>query len=370
MELRNRYLSLDLFRGMDVALMIVVNTAGDGATTFAPLHHARWNGFTLTDLVFPTFLFIVGTSLSFSLQQYESIGTGAVLKKILKRTAIIFLLGYLMYWFPFVRQTEAGEWILKPFSDTRVFGVLQRIALCYGLGALIIHFWKIRGALLFSVLALLLYWILLVAFGDLSLTGNAVLKLDLWLLGDHHLYHGEHLAFDPEGLLSTLPAIVNVLAGYCAGIYLKEKGPSYETISKMLMAGAVLIFVGLSWDLVFPINKKLWTSSFVVYTSGIDFIVLSMLVYLIDLRQQKSWTYFFEVFGRNTLFIYLLSELLAILLSTFSIQDMTVYRWIFLNLVKPWAGGYAGSLIFAVAFMLLCWSVGYWMDRRKLYVKI
>ncbi len=370
MELRNRYLSLDVFRGLDVALMIVVNTAGDYATTFSPLRHAEWNGFTLTDLVFPTFLFVVGTSLSFSLGNYESIGTGAVLRKVFKRTALIFLLGYLMYWFPFITQTQAGEWIMKPVSDTRVFGVLQRIALCYGLGTLIIHFWKIRGALLFSGLALLLYWILLISFGDLSLAGNAVLKLDLWLLDEPHLYHGDGLAFDPEGLLSTLPAIVNVIAGYWAGTFLKEKGASYETISKMLMVGAILALAGLSWDLVFPINKKLWTSSFVVYTSGIDFMVLAILVYLIDLRQQKNWTRFFEVFGRNTLFIYLLSELAAILLFTFSVQDITVYRWAFLNLFKPWAGGYVGSLLFAVSFMLLCWLVGYWMDRRKIYVKI
>lgn len=370
MELRNRYLSLDVFRGMDVALMIVVNTPGDYSTTFSPLHHAQWNGFTLTDLVFPTFLFVVGTSLSFSLGNYESKGTGAVLRKVFKRMAIIFLLGFLMYWFPFVMKTEGGEWIMKPFSDTRVFGVLQRIALCYGFGALIIHFWKLRGALLFSGVALLLYWILLLAYGDLSLTGNAVLKLDVWLLGESHVYHGEGLAFDPEGLLSTLPAIVNVIAGYCAGMYLKEKGPSYEVISKMLMAGAVLIWIGLSWDLAFPINKKLWTSSFVVYTTGIDIMVLAILVYLIDLKKQRSWTPFFEIFGRNTLFIYLLSELAAILLFTFSVQDMSLYPWIFLNLFKPWAGGYAGSLLFAVSFMLLCWLVGYWMDKRKIYVKI
>ena len=370
MELRNRYLSLDVFRGMDVALMIVVNTPGNHSTTFSPLLHAPWNGFTLTDLVFPTFLFLVGTSMSFSLKNYETIGTPAVLKKVLKRTAIIFFLGYLMYWFPFVEQNEMGAWLMKPIAETRIFGVLQRIALCYGLGAIIIHFFKIRGALIFSAAFLLSYWIVLIAFGDLTLTGNAVLKFDTWLIGANHLYGGEGLPFDPEGFLSTFPAVVNVAAGYCVGIYVRKNGPSYETIARLMMIGALMIFIALSWDLVFPINKKLWTSSFVMYTSGIDLMVLAILIYVIDLRQWKGWTYFFEVFGRNTLFLYLLSEVLATFLFMFSIQGESFHRWIFLNLLKSWVGGYFGSLFFALSFMLLCWVVGYWMDRKKIYVKI
>ncbi len=370
MELRNRYLSLDVFRGMDVALMIMVNTPGDHSTTFSPLLHAHWNGFTLTDLVFPTFLFVVGTSMSFSLAAYQSRGSGAVVKKVLKRAALIFLLGYLMYWFPFVTDSGAGGWIIKPLGETRIFGVLQRIALSYCVAALVIHFWKLKGAVIFSLIGLLGYWILLTAFGDLTITGNAVLRLDRWLLGENHLYRGEGMAFDPEGLLSTLPAIANVVAGYWAGLFLKEKGASYEVIAKMLMAGAVLIFVGLAWDLVFPINKKLWTSSFVVYTSGIDLMVLSLLIYWIEVRQMKGWTYFFEVLGRNTLFIYLLSEVLAILLDTFSTPDGNLHQWIFVRGFRPWAGGYFGSLLFALSFMLLCWAVGYWMDKKKIYVKI
>ncbi len=370
MELKNRYLSLDVFRGIDVALMIIVNTAGDSSTTFSPLHHAKWHGFTITDLVFPTFLFVVGLSMSFSLKNYEAIGSGAVLWKIFKRTAIIFLLGYLMYWFPFVTQDDAGEMLIRPLSNTRIFGVLQRIALCYGLAAIVIHFLKIRGALIFSVAALLGYWLLLAAFGDLTLTGNAVLKLDQWLIGESHMYHGEGMAFDPEGLLSTLPAIVNVIIGYIAGIYFREEGPSYETIAKFLMIGAVMVFFSLAWDLVLPINKKLWTSSFVLHTCGIDLMFLGVLIYVIDIREKKGWTYFFEVFGRNTLALYLVSELFAILMYEFSAGDISVYRWTFLNLFYPWAGGYVGSLIFAVTFMLICWAVGYWMDKRRIYVKL
>ncbi|NOT76088.1 MAG: DUF1624 domain-containing protein [Cyclobacteriaceae bacterium] len=370
MDLKNRYLSLDVFRGIDVALMIIVNTAGDHQTTFSPLLHARWHGFTLTDLVFPTFLFLVGTSLSFSLGVYQTMGHKAVLKKIIVRTIVIFVLGYLMYWFPFVRQNEAGELILSPIGSTRIFGVLQRIALCYGIGALIVHFWKLKGAIIFSVIALLGYWWILISFGDLTLTGNTVLRFDNWLIGADHLYHGEGIAFDPEGFLSTLPAIANVLIGYCAGLIIKQKGASYETIAKIMMAGTLLCFLGLTWDLIFPINKKLWTSSFVVYTCGIDLMVMAILLYVIDMMKWKNWTYFFEVMGRNTLFIYLLSEALAIMMYVISVNDQSLYQWVFLNIFKSWSGGYVGSFLFALTFMLLCWSVGYLMDRKKIYIKI
>src|SRR5882672_2534107 len=186
----NRYLSLDVLRGLTVTLMIIVNTPGNGATTFAPLHHAKWHGFTPTDWVFPTFMFVVGNAMSFSLVKYGANGSREFFKKIIKRTLIIFLLGFLMYWFPFVHEQDGGI-VFNSISETRIFGVLQRIALGYFLASLILHFWKERGAIIFSVFALLGYWLLLYAFGDYSLTGNAVLKLDLTLFGDKHLYHGE-----------------------------------------------------------------------------------------------------------------------------------------------------------------------------------
>lgn len=364
-ELKKRYLSLDVFRGMDVALMIIVNSPGRGSTTFSPLHHAEWNGFTLTDLVFPTFLFVVGNAMSFSMGKYEALGNSAFFRKVFKRTAIIFLLGFLMYWFPFF---ENGH--LKPLSETRIFGVLQRIALCYFFGAIILHYFKLKGALIFSALALIGYQIILHLFGDLTLEGNAILKLDVFLFGADHLYHGDRLPFDPEGLLSTLPAIVNVIAGYIAGSYLQRKGQNYETISKLFLAGFALILVALSWDLVFPINKKLWTSSFVLLTVGIDLFVLGTLVYLLDMMGKRRGTYFFEVFGKNTLFIYLLSELFVIALFVLDIGGLNAYEWIAEHLFISWMGGYMGSLGFALWVMLTCWLVGYIMDKKKIYIKV
>lgn len=367
MELnQQRYLSLDVFRGMDVALMIIVNSLASGET-YSPLLHAKWHGFTLTDLVFPTFLFVVGNSMSFTQAKYEAQGT--FWPKIIKRTLIIFLLGYLMYWFPFFVPDETG-WHLKPFATTRVFGVLQRIALCYFIASVVIHYFKIQGALIFGLFALIGYRIILALFGDLTVEGNAGTLLDLWLVGPSHMYHGEGVAFDPEGLLSTLPACVNTIAGFATGIFLQRKGLSYETIAKMLMVGVVLILGAVWWDLMFPINKKLWTSSYVLLTVGIDLCILSVLIFIIDIAGKKNWTYFFEVFGRNTLFIYLLSEVFVISMYYIPVGDMSINDWIYVNLFQSWLGNMNGSPLYAIWIMLTCWVVGYWMDKKRIYVKV
>ena len=370
MDQPRRYLSLDVLRGMTVTLMIVVNTPGNGATTFAPLHHASWHGFTPTDWVFPTFMFVVGNAMSFSLVKYESLGNGTFLKKVFKRTLLIFLLGYLMYWFPFFEENDAHEWVMSPLTNTRILGVLQRIALGYCFGSLILHYWKERGAIIFSIVALLGYWLLMVAFGDLTMQGNAGSKLDTLLLGDNHLYHGEGIAFEPEGILSTLPSIVNVILGYVAGRFIQQKGNSYETIAKLMVAGVVLAFTAYCWDLVFPINKKLWTSSFVLYTVGLDLVVLAILLYVIEILNYRRWTYFFEVFGKNTLFIYLVSELGVILLYFFHSGDQSWYKGIYHTVFESLAGSYMGSLLFAISWMMCCWLVGYFMDKRKIYIKV
>ncbi len=369
-----RFTALDVFRGMTICLMIIVNTPGNGATTFSPLLHANWDGFTPTDLVFPSFLFAVGNAMSFVMARWEKLDPKQVLWKILKRTFIIFLLGYLMYWFPFVKWDANNHLIFSPFSDTRVFGVLQRIALCYGIASVVIYYLKPKAALNISILLLFAYWILLYAFGDpaapLSMEGNAGQMLDKWLLPESHLYHGEGVAFDPEGLLSTMPAIVNVIAGFTVGKFIQHKGNTYEGLTKLLLTGVLLLFAAYCWNLVFPINKKLWTSSFVLQTVGLDCVIISIIIYIINFRQQTNWTYFFEVFGRNPLFIYLLSELGAILLYFIRVEPkLSLYQWIYRN-IFIYAGDYLGSLLFALSFMLICWLVGYFLDKKKIYMRV
>ena len=374
----NRFLSLDVFRGLTVCFMIVVNTPGSGATPFSPLLHANWHGFTPTDLVFPSFLFAVGNAMSFAQKKFGSLPTSVVLAKLAKRTALIFLLGYLMYWFPFFQVGESGDIGPFPISETRIWGVLQRIGVCYGIASLLVYFFPTRTVITLSIAFLVGYWLILLGWGDpadpFGLSGNAVRRFDRFLIGDAHLYTGDGIPFDPEGLLSTLPAIVNVIIGYYAGQFVQRVGKNYESTAKLLLAGAALIFAALCWDLVFPINKKLWTSSFVLLTTGLDLTILATLIYVIEIRHwnRANWTQFFVIPGKNPLFIYLLSELLAISLYLIPAGGgkKNLFGWLNSHLVQPMVPGAVGSLLFALTFMLLCWSVGWLLDRRKIYVRV
>jgi predicted acyltransferase len=361
---------------MTICFMIIVNTPGTGATPFAPLLHATWHGFTPTDLVFPSFLFAVGNAMSFSMLKNKAQGNRFIYK-VLKRTLLIFLLGYLMYWFPFFAINSAGNWTLTPIHETRIMGVLQRIALCYFFASIMLQYLSTRKVILLSASLLLLYWILLLLFsapGDpYSMERNAGELLDKFLLGSSHLYHGEGVAFDPEGILSTLPAIVNVIIGYYAGKYLQQKGKTYEALTKLLLVGCFFILIALMWNTVFPINKKLWTSSFVLLTSGLDLVIISALVYAVEMGTIKkgTWTYFFTVFGKNPLFIYLLSELLIIILYRITVApDTNMVGWINTNLYQAIAPGPVGSLLFALSFMMLCWLVGLVLEKNKIYIKV
>ena len=375
--LKERFLALDVFRGMTICFMIIVNTPGSGAIPYPPLEHATWHGFTPTDLVFPSFLFAVGNAMSFSLKKYSLISNSAFLKKIIKRTILIFLIGYLMYWFPFFRLNNAGEIIGAPIANTRIMGVLQRIALCYFFGSLLVHYLSSKKVMIVSVILLLGYWLLLLAFGNpsqpLSMSGNAGLYLDKFLMGNNHLYHGEGIPFDPEGWLGTLPAIVNVVIGFFAGKFIQEKGKSFECLSKLMLVGALFIFIALCWNIVFPINKKLWSSSFVLITSGLDLMIISALIYILEMKKWNPlrWSDFFQIFGRNPLFIYILSELLVIVLFMVHVSPTeSLFNYLNRIIFQVVAPGPFGSFLFAIFYMLICWSIGWWLNKRKIYVKV
>jgi predicted acyltransferase len=189
-------------------------------------------------------------------------------------------------------------------------------------------------------------------------------------MGENHLYHGEGIPFDPEGWLSTLPAMVNVIAGYLVGKFVQEKGKTYEMLSKLMIAGVALLLAAYVWDSSFPINKKLWTSSFVLHTTGLDCIILATIMYVIDFLHKTKWTTFFEVVGKNPLFVYLLSELLAITMDTIHTDNETsLKQWLYQNIFSHF-GAYFGSFLFAVVFMLVCWLAGYWLDKKKIYVRV
>ena len=373
-EASPRFLSLDVFRGMTICFMIIVNNPGS-SVSFWPLNHAPWNGFTPTDLVFPSFLFAVGNAMSFTMKKYQQLGNAAVLAKIFKRTLLIFLIGYLMYWFPFFAVHD-GHWALKPIGHTRIVGVLQRIALCYCFASLMVHYLSKNAVYILSGIFLLGYWIILLTMGDhsdpLGMLTNAGTYLDKWVLGDAHMYHGEGVAFEPEGLLSTIPAIVNVIIGYYAGKFIQEKGKTYEAISKLILTGCLFIFIAICWDAVFPMNKKLWSSSFVFITTGIDLVVISFLIYVVEIKKWNyaNWTAFFMPFGKNPLFVYLVSEVLLTILAWIAIGGMGLPEWVNRSFYQVIAPGKVGSLLFAVSFMLVCWLVGYILDKRKIYIRV
>jgi len=372
----NRSLSLDIFRGMTICFMIIVNNNGVEELAFSPLKHAHWNGFTPTDLVFPSFLFAVGNAMSFAMKKFATMPTSAVVAKILRRTLLIFLLGYLMYWFPFFHHNPDGGLALNPIANTRIMGVLQRIALCYGIASLLIYFTSTRTVWVISALLLIGYWVVLAiahapGAGPFDMVGNAGYRLDMWLLGEHHMYHGEGVAFEPEGFLSTLPGIVNVVAGYYAGVFISKYGKTYEGLTKLLLWGAGCLFAAYVLNFFFPVNKKLWTDSFVFITVGLDLILLSFLIYFIEFREKKTWTGFFSVFGKNPLFIYLLSELLAETINLITVSgDRDLKDWVNDSFYQQLFPGAFGSLLYSLTFMFICWMVGYILDKKKIYIRV
>jgi len=278
-----------------------------------------------------------------------------------------------------------GKWFIVQFGVVRLFTPQLGLVSSDGKGQVNnisksgYDCFKPKWVMAITLLILVAYKFILDGYGDLTMVGNAGQKLDIWLMGENHLYHGEGIAFDPEGWLSTLPAIGNVVFGYFAGRYIQQKsrtdgkivlGKTYEGLTHLLLAGVVLIFLAYCWNMSFPVNKKLWTSSFVLLTVGLDLVILSTVIYVVDFLHKTKWTYFFQVFGKNPLFIYLLSELLVTVLYMIPVSpNRRLFGWIYQNIFS-WAGGYFGSLLFAIAYMLLCWSVGYFLDKRKIYVKV
>ncbi|WP_211240576.1 acyltransferase family protein [Adhaeribacter aquaticus] len=406
--LKQRYYSLDVFRGATVAFMILVNNPGTWSHIYSPLEHASWHGLTPTDLVFPFFLFAVGNALAFVMPRLEQAGDAVFWRKVITRTAFIFLIGLFLNWFPFVRW-EDGQLVFEQWTylqkdgdlgGVRILGVLQRIALCYFFASIIIYYAKARGAFYIGAALLLLYWILCWLGNPTdpySLEGWFGTALDKHILGEPHMYHGEGIAFDPEGIMSTLPAIVQVIIGFLVGDYIRSRGdqdinneevsensfqPVYKTITVLFVSAVILMILSYFWNLSFPINKKIWTSSFVVCTSGLAIALLATLIYFIEVRSRRSWwTRFFDVFGKNPLFIYALSGLIPNIISLIRISNgvntageprtISVWSWFYENIAAKVPGPPEnGSLFFAICFVILLWVIGYYLDKRKVYIRV
>lgn len=388
-----RLLALDVFRGWTIAFMIIVNTPGNGERSWAPLQHARWHGFTPTDLVFPSFLFIIGVSAFYSLRKFQGHATGEVLGRIWRRTAILFFIGMIMWYVPgliaALLSGKLGTFVQEFVSNVRVLGVLGRLALCYGIGATLALRLSARALTFVGAGALLVYWGLLRWFGEgvdpYALETNAVLRLDLWLFGPNHLYHGESVAgkpfaFDPEGLLSTLPALVTFIIGFLAGRFLHRAPDRRWAISELFPVAFLLLAGGFLWDqwLGFPINKKLWTSSYTLFVGGMSLFLLAFAVWLVDVKGKGRYFNFFHVFGLNPLLAYLVSEMGVVVLQTITVPgadgagtSQNAFSWLYAHTGAALAGDNGlGSFIFSLFYMLMCWLASWLCFRRGWIIKV
>lgn len=383
--------------------MILVNNPGSWSHIYPPLEHAPWHGLTPTDLVFPFFLFAVGNALSFVMPKLEAGGDGLFWKKVIKRSLLIYLIGLFLTWWPFVQWDKENQHLLlkqwiNPSDHTlgiRTLGVLARIAICYFLASVIIYYGKTRIAFIAGIIILLLYWALCFFLGDktdpYSMTGWFGNTIDRKILGIPHIYKGEGIPFDPEGLMSAIPAIVQVILGYIAGNYIRQKvqlsastasAASAKPLAGLFVVGVVFMLAGYSWDILFPINKKIWTSSYVIYTTGLAMIIIGTMIYLIEFRKLKGWlSRFFDVFGKNALFVFALSSFIPKTLWLIRIKDGTD-RFGDPTYTDPWHAFYKyvcakipgdprlGSLAFALFVITLMWAICWWMDKKKIYVKV
>jgi len=361
-----RLLSLDAFRGLTIAGMILVNNPGSWSHIYSPLRHAEWHGWTPTDLIFPFFLFIVGVAIPFSFGKRleRGDGKGALLLHVLKRSAILFGLGLFMAAFP-----------RFDLANLRVMGVLQRIGLVYLVAAPAYLYLGRRGRGALVATLLLGYWALLTLVpvpgfgpGDLTPDGNLGAYLDRMILGDR-LWQD---TWDPEGLLSTLPAIATTLLGIFTGEWLKtEKTKGVKTLG-MAVAGVAGMALGLMWDTGFPINKSLWTSSYVLFTAGAGLLLLAGFFWAMEMRGWKGWALPFQIYGMNAIAVFVASGLLAkqMGLTRVGVENVSLKGWIYERLFASWAGPLNGSLFFALSYVLFWLAIMWVLYRRRIFIKI
>lgn len=368
-----RLISLDVFRGITIAGMVLVNNPGTWSAIYPPLKHADWHGWTPTDFVFPFFLFIVGIAIPLALGKRVEQGgiTGDVYFKIFRRAALIFLLGLFLSGFPFFE-----------LSTLRIPGVLQRIAVCYLIVSLLFLHLSWKKQAIAAVVLLFVYWALMTLIpvpGCVVTTiddkaCNLAAYIDLAVFGPNHIWRSAKV-YDPEGILSTIPAISTTIAGVLTGLWLRTKRSDIEKVAAMFFFGVVLTALGWCWHFWFPINKPLWTSSYVLYTAGLALCFLAFCYWLIDIKGYKAWAKPFVIFGVNALALFVFSGLLGRILGVIKLtgaegKEITLQKYIFDSIFLPLASPINASLLYAVCFILY-WLILMWiLYRNKIFIKV
>jgi len=359
-----RLVSLDAFRGATMALMVLVNTAG-GPVTYRPLNHSEWNGWTITDVVFPSFLWIVGVAITLSLGKRLAAGVprNQLIPQIVRRAAVIFVLGLIVYLAP--------EFSI---STQRIFGVLQRIAICYLIASLIYLTTGWRGQLAWIFGLLASYWALMTLVpvpgygpGDLAPGHNLSNYVDKIVLGKHN-YAGTR-EWDPEGIISTLPSIATALFGVMAGHILRLKRQLSERTTWLYLIGGTLLALGLICDIWLPINKKLWTSSFSLFMAGLDFVVFAGFVWLIDGKGYQRFVRPLAIMGMNAIAVYMASELIEEAMDMTRVGASNLHEWIYTNLFAPLASPMNASLAFSICYVLCMYLIAFGLYKKGWFLR-
>ncbi|HSS20454.1 MAG TPA: heparan-alpha-glucosaminide N-acetyltransferase domain-containing protein [Pyrinomonadaceae bacterium] len=366
-----RLVSLDVFRGITIAAMVSVNNPGSWEHIYWPLEHAQWHGWTPTDFVFPFFLFIVGVAitLAFGSRVESGRSTRDLYLKVIKRTLIIFAIGLFLNALPYFS-----------LSELRIPGVLQRIAVCYFFVSILFLNTKVRTQLAITIALLIVYWFLIkfipapgFVAGDLTKEGSLPSFVDRVVFGKH--VWAQAKVYDPEGLLSTIPALATTLIGVLTGHWLRSTKSAYEKVAGMFVVGAVCVAVGWAWNPFFPINKALWTSSYVLFTGGLALQFLALCYWLVDIKGYRRWAKPFEVFGLNAIALYVVADLIAVLLELINVtgsdgSKVSLGSWLFEKLFASWASPVNASLAFAITFVLVCLGLMWILHRRKIFIKV
>jgi predicted acyltransferase len=358
--LTQRLISLDAFRGATMALMVLVNDPG-GPVSYSPLQHSEWNGWTPTDVVFPSFLWIVGVAMTLSLGRRMEAGVsrGKLFAQVLRRSAILYVLGLIVYVYPGFN-----------FQTQRLLGVLQRIAICYLIAGAIYLTTRLRGQIIWIVSLLAAYWLLMALVpvpgygaGRLDVQGNFAHYVDRIVLGSHN-YHWT-ATWDPEGIVSTLPSIATAQFGIMAGHILRLKKTLAERTTWLFVTGNLLLAAGLICNIWLPINKKLWTDSFSLFMAGLDFVMFAIMLWFVDGLGYKRFTKPLVIMGMNAIAVYMASELGDEFLSATHWHD-----WIFQHIFTPIASPINASLLYAIAYVLAMYVIAYVMYKRGWFLRV
>ena len=381
-----RLLALDIFRGITIAAMILVNNPGSWSYVYAPLRHATWHGYTPTDLIFPFFVFIVGISINIVMQREVTRGSDRIslLKTAGIRAAKLFGLGLFLALFYYDFNQPNYSWLAYELYQVRVMGVLQRLGIVFVATVAIVLWFGNYGRLLWFIALLIGYWLALILIpynlpdgtieqGLLEYGNSLAAWFDSTIIGAKHLYYStaEPLAFDPEGVLSTLPAIASWLAGVFTGQILTNPDKSlHRKVKLMFVTGTALLVAGHLWNLVLPINKALWTPSYVEVSTGWALISLAVLTCLVDMKGYKAWSAPFVVFGANAIFFYVFSAIVARLMIMIPWQNTSLQGAIYFKFLQPTFGYFNGSLMFALLFLFVSYFVMHWLYKKQIFFKV